>query len=405
MKQFKLIALMSMFFVVNNVWGQEQKEIDLADSTGLPGDNFSLQGALGLFKESKSLEDFEKRLNTKDNDVNNLDLNGDGKTDYVKVNTISKDDVHAVILQVPVSKTENQDLAVIEIEKQGDASAMVQIIGDKELYPENTIVEPAGTSEPADPGNSKRGPSAFSMGTPFVFVNVWGWPCVQFMFAPAFVGWVSPWYWGYYPMWWSPWPVYPWRYHYMSCYHYHDYYHHSYYHRTTYAHEVYAPRRTHSTAVTERYRESHVRYNANATSRPRPDAVTGRPTRPGNTVSRPNGMPSSRPQTKPATQPGKQPAVRPSTQDERPPARPSAQPGKQPQVKPSTRPDNYQQSRPSTPPVKQPQVRPSKPPVKQPQVKQPAVRPQQNMQSRPAPKQSAPSKPMNQSKPSGGKHK
>ena len=33
------------------------------DSTGLPGDDFSLQGALQLFKDAASIEDFEKSLN------------------------------------------------------------------------------------------------------------------------------------------------------------------------------------------------------------------------------------------------------------------------------------------------------------------------------------------------------
>jgi hypothetical protein len=37
-----------------------------ADSTGLPGDNFSLEGALELFKKSASPEEFEKLLNTED---------------------------------------------------------------------------------------------------------------------------------------------------------------------------------------------------------------------------------------------------------------------------------------------------------------------------------------------------
>ena len=33
------------------------------DSTGFPGDNFSLQGALQMFQQSSSPEEFEKLLN------------------------------------------------------------------------------------------------------------------------------------------------------------------------------------------------------------------------------------------------------------------------------------------------------------------------------------------------------
>ncbi len=34
------------------------------DSTGMPGDNFSLQGALEMFKQASSIEEFEKLINT-----------------------------------------------------------------------------------------------------------------------------------------------------------------------------------------------------------------------------------------------------------------------------------------------------------------------------------------------------
>ena len=116
MKAIASIAVFAMTLYMNTATGQEKGEINLADSTGLPGDNFSLQGALGLLKQSKTLEEFEKKLNTKDNSVNNLDLDGNGKTDYIRVVDLEKDNAHALVLQVAVSKTEKQDVAVIEIE-------------------------------------------------------------------------------------------------------------------------------------------------------------------------------------------------------------------------------------------------------------------------------------------------
>lgn len=56
-------------------------------------------------------------INSEDNHVNNLDLNADGDIDYIKVIDKSDGDVHAFVLQVIVSETENQDIAVIEMEK------------------------------------------------------------------------------------------------------------------------------------------------------------------------------------------------------------------------------------------------------------------------------------------------
>ena len=96
-----------------------------ADTTGLPGDNFSLQGALEMFKKAGSPEEFEKLINKEDNNVNNLDINGDGETDYIRVVDKMDKDLHAFILQVPVSETESQDIAVIEMEKTGDTTVVV----------------------------------------------------------------------------------------------------------------------------------------------------------------------------------------------------------------------------------------------------------------------------------------
>ncbi|MBK7633050.1 MAG: hypothetical protein IPJ13_01330 [Saprospiraceae bacterium] len=80
MKTLKLIILSFSIFIRSLLPNQSRDGI-----TGLPGDHFSLEGALELFKKSSSPEDFEKQLNSKDNNVNNLDLNDDNDIDYVKV--------------------------------------------------------------------------------------------------------------------------------------------------------------------------------------------------------------------------------------------------------------------------------------------------------------------------------
>src|SRR5687768_12228626 len=124
---------------------QQQRE----DSTGLPGDNFSLEGALEMFKKAGSPADFEKLINTEGNNVNNLDLNEDGDIDYIKVIDNMDRDVHAFVLQVAVSETESQDIAVIELEKTGDETAILQIVGDEDIYGEQTIAEPDSGDENA----------------------------------------------------------------------------------------------------------------------------------------------------------------------------------------------------------------------------------------------------------------
>lgn len=187
------------------------------DSTGLPGDNFSLQGALEMFQKASSPEEFEKLINSPDNHINNLDLNGDGKTDYIRVTDNSKGKAHAFVLQDAVSDKESQDIAVIELEKTGDSSAVLQIVGDEDIYGTQVIVEPNGNAdgntnvESAADDFAVHGPNAgIADVATGIIVNVWFWPCVHFVYLPDYVMWRSPWRWNYYPGWWSPWRPFGW---------------------------------------------------------------------------------------------------------------------------------------------------------------------------------------------------
>lgn len=178
------------------------------DSTGLPGDDFSLAGALDLFKQSKDLESFEQALNADDQHVNNLDLDGDGQVDYIRVEDHQDGDAHAIVLQVVVSKDETQDVAVIELEKSGKGEATVQIRGAEDLYGPDVIVEPYAEDDAATPS---KGPAAPRLLRVRVWVNVWAWPCVAWIYGPTYVAWASPWHWSVYPRWWRPWRPHPYR--------------------------------------------------------------------------------------------------------------------------------------------------------------------------------------------------
>ncbi|MEQ3662449.1 MAG: hypothetical protein ABNG96_07155, partial [Flavobacterium sp.] len=64
-----IIQILFVILGVTSSFAQEVNEYS--------GENFSLEGALEMFKKSNSLEEFEKLLNTEENNVNNLDLNKD----------------------------------------------------------------------------------------------------------------------------------------------------------------------------------------------------------------------------------------------------------------------------------------------------------------------------------------
>ncbi|HEX6891003.1 MAG TPA: hypothetical protein VF141_09920, partial [Chryseolinea sp.] len=114
-----------------------------SDSTllGLPGDNLDLYAVLDLFQKSKTIEEFEKSLNLEKTGINNLDLDLDGKVDFIKVVTKKEDDDFTFILQIAVSKTETQDVAVILVSKDESKKITMQIVGDVDLYGKDYIVE------------------------------------------------------------------------------------------------------------------------------------------------------------------------------------------------------------------------------------------------------------------------
>lgn len=157
------------------------------DSTGLEGDNLDLNGVLELFKESKDVEDFEKKLNTESNGVNNLDLNEDGEVDYIRVVDHVDSNAHSLALQVPVTESESQDVAVIEMEEVEEDKVNLQVIGDSELYGEEYMLEPADEKNPN------------------IVVNVNTWRPVKYIYGPRYVAWNSPYRWRSLPTWHRPW--------------------------------------------------------------------------------------------------------------------------------------------------------------------------------------------------------
>lgn len=253
----KLLSTLGLSLTLMSAYSQP---VQTNDSTGLPGDDFSLEGALELFKKAASPEDFEKLINSENNHVNNLDLNGDGEIDYVKVIDHMDKEVHALVLQVAVSASENQDIAVLEIEKDGNESAVLQIIGDEEIYGEDLIVEPVD-----DEGGmkSKKGPSV--MREEAVVVNVWFWPSVRYIYAPVYRPWVSPWRWGLYPTWWRPWRPLGWHVFHPFRVHYRVGYVVAPVHRVVRAHRVYTPVRVTSVSVRTRNHTAVSNYRVNRT--------------------------------------------------------------------------------------------------------------------------------------------
>lgn len=235
------VILLFVFSFSSTIYAQSD---DAVAETGYAGDHFSLEAALDLFKKAASMEAFEKALNTEDKLVNNLDLNEDGDIDYIRVLDNQDGDVHAIVLQVPISETESQDIAVIEIEKTGSSAAILQIIGDEAIYGETKIVEPFDVEGTQD-GGGPSGEFTFKR----VVLNVWIWPSVRFVYGPRYRVWVSPFSWRVYPKWWRPWRPRTFIGYHASIRPYRTLFRVVSTHRVVRAHKVYTPRRRTSTTV------------------------------------------------------------------------------------------------------------------------------------------------------------
>jgi len=194
---------------------------------GLPGDNLNLYAVMKLFQESETLEGFERSLNEENSRINNLDLNGDNLIDYITVTDYVDRNVHTIVLRVPLTRNESQDVAVFTVEKLNNGAVNIQLIGDEALYGRNYIIEPIYDETP-NPGYIGRPASVTQVTvvrtTPYQIAT---WPVIRFIYLPNYVTWRSSWYWGYYPPYWRPWRPYYWHYYYG--YHY-NWYHHYYTH-------------------------------------------------------------------------------------------------------------------------------------------------------------------------------
>ena len=86
-----------------------------------------------LAKKSKDAADFERLLNSQAEAVNNIDLNDDGKVDYIEVTEYGSGDRRGFSLTTEISPGKTQEIATIDFQKEGDKTVM-QTTGNSSLY-------------------------------------------------------------------------------------------------------------------------------------------------------------------------------------------------------------------------------------------------------------------------------
>ena len=165
--------LMTLMLMSTALWADETVTVS-ANSSDI-SEGLDLKVVAKLFAEAKNLEEFEMMLNNPDSAFCNLDLNGDGQVDYLRVVETGEGNKRLIVLQAILAKDIYQDVASIYVEKDEKDKVSVQVVGDEYIYGTNYIIEPVYVYRP--------------------LIYDWFW-------CDAWYAWHSPWYWGYYPGWW-----------------------------------------------------------------------------------------------------------------------------------------------------------------------------------------------------------
>ena len=97
-------------------------------------DGLDLKAVTALLKEVKSAEDLEEKINSGTPRLSNLDLNEDGTIDYVKVEEYSAGEVKGFSLTTELGPDDVQELATIEIMKDGEKGYVAQTHGNSQIY-------------------------------------------------------------------------------------------------------------------------------------------------------------------------------------------------------------------------------------------------------------------------------
>lgn len=166
----KMWSLAILVLVAGGLSAQKKVTVEIQDDS--INQNLDLKAVAIAFGESKTLEEFEEKLNDDDAKISNLDLNKDGEADYLRVIDRGENNVHNIVIQDVVGKDDFKDIATVRVEKNGDNKAVVEITGDRDMYGEGYVLQPEYLYVPA------------------IFTVLW---------TPGYVRWSSPYYWEHYP--------------------------------------------------------------------------------------------------------------------------------------------------------------------------------------------------------------
>ena len=134
--------------------------------------HLDLQAVGALFAQASTVQEFEQLLNSSNYPVTNLDLNGDGYIDYLRVLETVDGHNHVFLIQACLGQDIYQDVATLVAEVPSLTNYTVEIIGAPFIYGPSYYVRPVFVARP------------------LIF------DCfLKSLYSP----WHSPWYWDHFP--------------------------------------------------------------------------------------------------------------------------------------------------------------------------------------------------------------
>lgn len=129
-----------------------------------------LNAIAAAFAQSATVRDFEILLNTSRYMLSNLDLNGDGYVDYIRVLETQHGHTHVLLLQAVVGLNLYQDVATIVAEST-PGRTYVQVIGAQYIYGTGYIVEPVFVQTPPIYAHWNNHPNYVTYSSPYGWNN------------------------------------------------------------------------------------------------------------------------------------------------------------------------------------------------------------------------------------------
>ncbi|MFC4476907.1 hypothetical protein [Flavobacterium chungangensis] len=106
------LSIAFLFLISYSTYAQR---VNVYPNNSYVQENLDLNAVGLLFERSRDILDFEKKINYTDQKISNLDLNNDGRVDYLKVSDKIVNNIKIIKIQSEISPNIYEDVASINV--------------------------------------------------------------------------------------------------------------------------------------------------------------------------------------------------------------------------------------------------------------------------------------------------